>query len=581
MTDTCAEKMVPPKPADLALEKRGATTFLGRFWGELTVLVLAIVLWLPRLTGPIDLRWDAGVYYLLGTSLATGHGYRILSEPGSPEALQYPPLLPAFVALHERVLGSTDPVVVGRWLRISFAALFLGYALATLALARRYLRASFAVLAVALSLLQINTLFVSDLLFTEIPFALFSVLFVLVALDDRLASRRWLRETLSFVLVTAGFLLRTAGLALFCAWVLESLLRRQWGLTLMRLILCAIPVLLWQAHVTRVRGSYEYSHPAYEYQRAPYQFYNVSYAENVGPAGSAHTGSHHAGGGALALRVSKNICLLGKRLGEAVSDSEGYWRQLLWQTEDTLGRRVVPPKLLLVPIMALSALVIAGMGMLLYKRAWLIPIIVAASLGLICASPWPDQFQRYLMPLSPFLAIGVVVAVYEACLFLQRLPPSHASRFGQVCLGGLLLVTFVVQLQAVVDLFVRQREGATFVAGRGYVGSRYFFVGPLWRGWDQAAAWIGDHAAADAITATPYCHVFYLRTGRLAVSPPVESKPARTRELLEGVPVSYVIVDRGYSLPGIEHDAPRWFLAQSFEGTRVYEHRASPNDTVP
>ena len=65
------------------------------------------------------------------------------------------------------------------------------------------------------------------------------------------------------------------------------------------------------------------------------------------------------------------------------------------------------------------------------------------------------------------------------------------------------------------------------------------------------------------------------------MSPPVESKPARTRELLEGVPVSYVIVDRGYSLPGIEHDAPRWFLAQSFEGTRVYEHRTSPNDTVP
>ena len=88
---------------------------------------------------------------------------------------------------------------------------------AALALARRYLHADFAVLAVALSLLQINSLFISDLLFTEIPFALFSVLFVLVALDDRLASRRWLREPLSFVLVTAGFLLRTAGLALFCA----------------------------------------------------------------------------------------------------------------------------------------------------------------------------------------------------------------------------------------------------------------------------------------------------------------------------------------------------------------------------
>src|SRR5262245_46101614 len=214
MTDTCAEEMVLPKPANLALEKRGATTFLGRFWGELTVLVLAITLWLPRLTGPIDLRWDAGVYYVLGTSLATGHGYRILSEPGSPEALQYPPLLPAVVALYERALGSTDPAVVAPWLRISYAIVFLVYALAALALARRYLRAGFAVLAIALSLLQFHTLFLSDLLSTELPFALVSVVFAGVAVDRSQASRPWLAEAVSFALALAGFLLRTAGIAL-------------------------------------------------------------------------------------------------------------------------------------------------------------------------------------------------------------------------------------------------------------------------------------------------------------------------------------------------------------------------------
>src|SRR6188472_1995429 len=93
------------------------------------VVGLAIVLWAPRLSGPIDLRWDAGVYYVLGASLATGHGYRILSEPGSPEAVQYPPLLPAVVALYERALGSTEPAIVAPWLRISYAAMFLVYAL--------------------------------------------------------------------------------------------------------------------------------------------------------------------------------------------------------------------------------------------------------------------------------------------------------------------------------------------------------------------------------------------------------------------------------------------------------------------
>src|SRR5436305_8999526 len=161
MQQTNTGGLVPPGSAALKLRHSA----ISSYWPWAVVLVLAMIAWLPRFSGPIDLRWDAGVYYILGSSLATGHGYRILSEPGSPEALQYPPLLPAFVALHQRVLGSTDPAVVGPWLRSSFAALFLGYALATLAVARRYLRAGFAVLAVALSLLQINTLFLSDLLF--------------------------------------------------------------------------------------------------------------------------------------------------------------------------------------------------------------------------------------------------------------------------------------------------------------------------------------------------------------------------------------------------------------------------------
>src|SRR6266480_2411153 len=219
--ETVTNDAVLSEPAKDARPNLGLGKKMSRYWGEAVVVALTLLLWVPRLSGPIDLRWDAGVYYVLGTSRASGHGYRILSEPGSPEALQYPPLLPGIVALHERALGSTDPAVVGPWLRLSFALLFLFYALAALALARRYLRAGLAVIAVLLSLLQVNTLFVSDLLFTEVPFALLSVLFVLVGVDGRLASRPWLRETLSFLLASAGFLLRTAGVTLLAVWVIE------------------------------------------------------------------------------------------------------------------------------------------------------------------------------------------------------------------------------------------------------------------------------------------------------------------------------------------------------------------------
>jgi hypothetical protein len=541
------------------------------------VILIALLVWLPRLSGPIDLRWDAGVYYVLGTSLATGHGYRILSEPGSPEALQYPPLLPAIVALHEQALGSTDPAVVGPWLRRSYAILFLFYGLAALALARRYLRVGAAVVAVALSLLQVNTLFNSDLLFTELPFALLSVLFALVAVNGRIRMGQWLREGLSFIFAAAGFLLRTAGLALLVAWVLESLARRQWRLAILRAALALLPVIAWQAHVVRVHRSYEYTHPAYEYQRAPYQFYNVSYADNAGRTGSAHAGSIYSRTGTLVVRLTKNLCRMGKRVGEAISSSQGYWQELLSDVQQsTFRRQIVPAAIVLGPILVLSALVTAGVGILLYRREWLFVFVILVSVGLICTTPWPGQFQRYLMPLTSFLAISALVTLSKTQDALQTGRGGYKRVFGQIALTAIVVLPLLVQTYAALQLFsVRNREGASFVPGRGDVGPRFFYQDLLWRGWEQAIAWIDQNSAPSAIIATPYSHLCYLRTGHHAVSPPVEANPARVRQLLAGVPVSYVIVDRGYSLPAIENDSPGWRLVQSFDGTKLYERVAT------
>src|SRR4051812_39380341 len=103
------------------------------------VIAAAVALWLPRTPGPIDLRWDAGVYYILGTSLAEGRGYRLLNEPGQIRAVQYPPLLPAIVAVHERLLGTSDPTIVGIWLRRTAFAVFLTYAVVLLWFFRSHL----------------------------------------------------------------------------------------------------------------------------------------------------------------------------------------------------------------------------------------------------------------------------------------------------------------------------------------------------------------------------------------------------------------------------------------------------------
>jgi hypothetical protein len=286
----------------------------SNFWSEALIIIIAVSLWLPRFSGPIDLRYDASVYYLLGTSLAAGHGYRIESEPGSPQALQYPPLLPAIIAAYQKVLGTSDPAIVARWLRLSYALLFVIYALAALALAKQFLSPGLAVVTAALCLFHHQSIFLCDLLFAELPFALIAIAFVLVG-RFRSSSDHWLAELGSFALATAGFLLRTVGLAMLVAWPFEAGTRWKWRRA------CARSGRSSSPGVASICVSREYkprySRPAYEYQRC-YQYYNVSYAENAFLVDPFKPELGHLTAGTFVSRLTANSTLL-EAFGEAVN----------------------------------------------------------------------------------------------------------------------------------------------------------------------------------------------------------------------------------------------------------------------
>ena len=87
------------------------------------LLLIWLAVSIPRLNGPIDLRWDASAYYVLGTALAEGKGYRLLNEPGEIETVQYPPLVPLLVAVHQCLMGTSDFFEVGWRLRIVYFVL--------------------------------------------------------------------------------------------------------------------------------------------------------------------------------------------------------------------------------------------------------------------------------------------------------------------------------------------------------------------------------------------------------------------------------------------------------------------------
>ena len=151
--------------------------FPRRGWGFAALAAVCLVLRAPHLSGPLDLRFDAGVYYTLGMSLAEGKGYRMLSEPGEPHGVLFPPLLPALAAAHQLAMGTSDPDTVGHALRWTYFVMFTAYILAVFWMASAYLTGGYAFVAALIVAFHFNTNRLADYFIAELPFGLAATLF--------------------------------------------------------------------------------------------------------------------------------------------------------------------------------------------------------------------------------------------------------------------------------------------------------------------------------------------------------------------------------------------------------------------
>jgi len=550
------------------------------------LLALVSLLWLPRLNGTIDLRYDAGVYYILGSSLADGKGYALLNEPGDAAAIQYPPLLPALVAVEQLWLGSDDPRIVGPWLRITFYLISLLYVSATYLMARQFVSWLPATVVGAITGLQFNTYFLADLLFAEVPFALLTVLFVILLRRRQTA----VRFVTTAIVGVAAFLVRTAGVALLAAWVLEAVIAKKWRQVALRTAVLLLPVIGWQGYISSVTSSEEYLHPAYPYQRAAYQYYNVSYGENVMLVDPFAPELGHVSVGGLVERFFSNTTAIPAAIGESVSAISGHWVQLMVAASNSSGTGVFSAgeqgceeaqPYASVLIVLLSGLVLGGYVVLLLRRHWFVTIYIACYVGLVCLTPWPSQFNRYLSPLTPFLALALV----HLPIGLRQHALRHWSLRGQRITLALsaAVIAGVLGLQAFSVMRVRRTylssEPVRWVRGGGSE-ARFFFHGPPWRAFDESLAWLAQHAEPDSVVATTAPHWAYLQTGLKSILPPMELDTDLAQQLLDSVPVRYVIADQHVFLDTAKYiagavranpDAWRLVHTASDGATRVYQ----------
>lgn len=507
------------------------------------LLLLVIACVAPRSRGPIDLRWDAGIYWVLGTSLSEGKGYRLLNEPGQIQETQYPPLLPAGIAAVEVLTHSHDPVDVGRCLRLGFLLLFGAYVLGTYWMSRRFVSAPAAFAVGAFCAVNSYSHFIGDQATADLPYAFATVVFLLCATGQP----ERLKDVLTGATCVAAYLVRTAALALMFAWITEALVKRHFARALFRLAVCLVPIIAWNGYVHQVENGPEYARTAYSYQRADYLFYNVSYSRNVALKNPFRMEEGKISiGDFFTQRLLPNAARIPSELGQAVTSQNLFWESNGISAGRLFGisREVSSQIGSMVPVIV-GMLAVYGAVLFLLRGHTLVFLTMLFSVALICATPWPEQMVRYAMPLNPLSALFLITALLtlaesaSLAMSVNRRRPITASLLLLVSLlasqSGWTLVRFYR------DFHSRALELGARQACQPYA---LFFYDPAYRALDKALDWIEKRADRGDILASAMPAWGYIRTGLRSVMVPLERNPAAVQRELDSVPAAFLIVQR-------------------------------------
>jgi hypothetical protein len=486
--------------------------------------------------------------------------------------------------VHQWAMGTSDYVKVGSALRLTYFVLSTLFLLTVYALARTLLSRLCALLVGVMTALSfLSFVQPSDVLYAEIPFALVTMGFLLCHQRDD----RPFFAAITGLLGAAAYLLRTAGLALLLAWLAESLIRRRFRQAAIRAAVSALPVLLWQVHIWRVTGSDEYNRPTYAYQRADYQYANVTYEKNsalVDPFRPELGRVHFRD---LGERLARNITSILSALGEEAVVPHEFVPYLLGQLQQRLHVRFSSDLWALlasafsVCLFSAGLVALAGAVLVATGRQWFLGLYFAITVAMIVVTPWQSQFRRYLVPVTPLTLLFMLLALLAIRNWLKRWHSRWPYGTGVLAMivpvAGILLVQIVVtthMLQSMEPVRCYDASGQERVFKLiGYAGE--------WQALDPAFEWIRRNAAANAVIATTVPHLAYLRTRHKAVLPPFVRDPDTAGHLLDEVPVSYLVLDRferpgiseRYAGPIVAHNVADWrlvFTAPDHK-TRVYE----------
>ena len=335
---------------------------------------------------------------------------------------------------------------------------------------------------------------------------------------------------------------------------------------------------------------------------------NVTYATNVSLFNPFRPELGKMDPIASGKRLAGNLPWLVMAVGETLSASAETWPLRRLQAR-LLGRQAITPAenaanpalaagggnepsfittyaLFGIPLLGLVAITAVGLTALVRRRAWLLFLIITATLLLVWLTPWPVQFPRYLMPLMPFLTICAALGFLN--IYRSLANSSRLKRIGLPVFWVLVLVCAVTHVIVPIKLF-RERSapfGVFLASGIGET-PRFFAHDRSWQDWEEAVTWIGANTPGETIVATSAPHLLYLSTNRRAFRRWKQIRNVNgtcSKKFLSLILIvdqlAALDVTRRYALPAMK-EASGWNLAHAIDKTRIYQRTGNADDGSP
>src|SRR5262249_53761548 len=161
------------------------------------------------------------------------------------------------------------------------------------------------------------------------------------------------------------------------------------------------------------------------------------------------------------------------------------------------------------------------------------PLYAIAYLALVCSTPWPGQFSRYLMPLAPFLVLCLFVGVEALDRLLRDRLSAPGRVLGRVAIAAVLGLGIAQEVDARHRLFRGFHEEGVggFASGEAEKYCLFYYRARSYDQLDRGLAWLKAHRTGREVVAAADPFWVSLKTGRDVVLPPLEMDAEKAQAL--------------------------------------------------